>query len=361
MRPGLPRRIADAKMKKPSSAMVAMVLDAPGRPLRRVLLPVPMPGANELLLQVSACGVCRTDLHIVDGDLAPHRLPLVPGHQIVGTVAAIGSSVRRVRIGARMGVAWLGGACGRCAYCVRGRENLCEHAVFTGYDRDGGFADHALADARYCYPIPAAYDDVHAAPLLCAGLIGFRAYAMTGDARRLGLYGFGAAAHLVAQLALIEGRELYAFTRAGDARSQAFALGLGARWAGDAGRAPPAPLDAAVLFAPAGELVPQALAAVRKGGVVVCAGIHMSDIPSFPYALLWGERCLRSVANLTRGDARAFLRRVRDGRVRTTVTTYPLESANAALDDLRAGRIDGAAVLVPGPRDSSDPETADQP
>lgn len=348
-------------MHELGSAMVAMVLDAPGQPLRKALLPIPVPGAHELLLRVDACGVCRTDLHIVDGDLAPHRLPLVPGHEIVGTVAAIGPAVRGSRIGDRIGVAWLGGTCGCCADCVRGHENLCERAVFTGYDRDGGFAEYALADARYCFHLPAAYDDVHAAPLLCAGLVGYRAYAKTGQGRRLGLYGFGAAAHLIAQLALADGRELFAFTRPGDARSQAFALRLGARWAGDASRAPPVPLDAAILFAPAGELVPLALAAVRTGGVVVCAGIHMSDIPAFPYALLWGERCLRSVANLTRGDARSFLDRVRDGRVRPTVARYALVSANQALADLRAGRIDGAAVLVPGPPRSADSESTNQP
>ncbi|QOY92767.1 zinc-dependent alcohol dehydrogenase family protein [Massilia sp. UMI-21] len=328
--------------------MHAMLLDAPGRPLRSARLPVPRPTGREILIRVSACAVCRTDLHIVDGELAPHRLPLIPGHEIVGRVAGAGPQAGRFRAGERVGVPWLGGSCGACAYCCDGRENLCERAVFTGYDRDGGFAEFTLADERYCFALPEAYDDAHAAPLLCAGLIGYRAYAMTGHAHRLGLYGFGAAAHLVAQLALHQGREVCAFTRAGDARSQDFARALGARWAGAAGQAPPAPLDAAILFAPAGELVPQALAATRRGGTVVCAGIHMSDIPSFPYALLWGERCLRSVANLTRADGAAFFRQVAHGEVATTVTCYPLAAANTALDDLRAGRIDGAAVLLPG-------------
>jgi len=325
----------------------AMLLEAPGRPLRPVRLPIPRPQGREVLLRVAACAVCRTDLHIVDGELPPHLLPLVPGHEIVGHVLAAGPEARRFRPGQRVGVPWLGGSCGACAYCRAGRENLCERAVFTGYDRHGGYADHALADERYCHPLPEAYDDVHAAPLLCAGLIGYRAYALTGAAHRLGLYGFGAAAHLVARLALRQGREVLAFTRAGDRRTQDFARALGAAWAGAAGEPPPEPLDAAILFAPAGELVPQALAATRPGATVVCAGIHMSDIPSFPYALLWGERCLRSVANLTRADGAAYFRQVAHGEVATTVTVYPLAAANTALDDLRAGRIDGAAVLVP--------------
>lgn len=329
------------------ASMTAMLLDAPGRPLRRAILPIPTPQACEILIRVAACAVCRTDLHIVDGELAPHLLPLVPGHEIVGTVAGAGPRAGRFRPGQRIGVPWLAGSCGACRYCVGGRENLCERAAFTGYDRHGGFAEYTLADERYCFALPDAYDDTHAAPLMCAGLIGYRAYAMTGQAERIGLYGFGAAAHLVAQLARRQGRAVYAFTRPGDARSQAFARALGAAWAGPADAMPPVPLDAAILFAPAGELVPQALAATCKGATVVCAGIHMSDIPAFPYALLWGERCLRSVANLTRADGEQFLRQVAHGEVATSVRPYPLAAANQALDDLRAGRLDGAAVLVP--------------
>jgi propanol-preferring alcohol dehydrogenase len=330
------------------SSMAAMLLDAPGRILRRAELPVPRPQGRDILIRVTACAVCRTDLHITDGELAPHHLPLVPGHEIVGLVAGSGSQAGRFRVGQRVGVPWLGGSCNACAYCAGGRENLCDRALFTGYDRDGGFAEYTLADERYCFALPDAYDDLHAAPLLCAGLIGYRAYAMAGDARRLGLYGFGAAAHLIAQLALRQGREVFAFTRAGDTRSQAFARALGVGWAGASNELPSIPLDAAILFAPSGELVPQALAATAKGGVVVCAGIHMSDIPSFPYSLLWGERCVRSVANLTRRDGEEFFRHVAHGEVETTVVRYPLDAANEALDDLRAGRIDGAAVLVPG-------------
>ena len=328
--------------------MTAMLLDAPGRPLRRARLPVPAPQGTEILIRVSACAVCRTDLHIVDGELAPHLLPLVPGHEIVGTVAGLGPAARRFAAGQRVGVPWLAGSCGACRYCAGGRENLCERAAFTGYDRHGGFADYTLADERYCFALPDAYDDTHAAPLMCAGLIDYRAYAMTGQAARIGLYGFGAAAHLVAQLARHQGREVFAFTRPGDTRSQAFARALGAAWAGPSDAMPPSPLDAAILFAPAGELVPQALAATCKGATVVCAGIHMSDIPSFPYALLWGERCLRSVANLTRADGEQFLRLVAHAEVATSVVPYPLAAANEARADLRAGRIDGAAVLVPG-------------
>ncbi|ALK97186.1 alcohol dehydrogenase [Massilia sp. WF1] len=341
--------------------MTAMVLDAPGRPLRKAALPLPAPQGHEILIRVRACGVCRTDLHIVDGELAPHLLPLVPGHEIVGEVAGAGPLAQRFRAGQRVGVPWLGWTCNACPWCVGGRENLCEHARFTGYDRHGGFAEYTLADERYCFALPDAYDDVHAAPLLCAGLIGYRAYAMTGPARRLGLYGFGAAAHLIAQLALRQGRDVLAFTRPGDTRSQAFARALGAGWAGPSDAAPSSPLDAAILFAPAGELVPQALAATAKGGTVVCAGIHMSDIPAFPYRLLWGERCVRSVANLTRADGDRFFHEVDHGEVRTTVVRYALEDANAALDDLRAGRIDGAAVLVPPGARSADPEAPHQP
>ena len=327
--------------------MRAMLLDAPGEPLRPERLPMPEATGRDVLIRVAACAVCRTDLHIVDGELAPHLLPLVPGHEIVGTVAAAGAQALRFAPGARVGVPWLGGSCGACAYCLGGRENLCERAIFTGYDRHGGFAEYTLADERYCFALPDAYDDVHAAPLLCAGLIGYRAYAMTGTAQRLGLYGFGAAAHLVAQLALRQGREIFAFTRTGDLAAQDFARSLGASWAGPAEAAPPAPLDAAILFAPSGELVPRALAATAKGGTVVCAGIHMSDIPAFPYSLLWGERCLRSVANLTRADGETYMRLVARGEVATSIVPYPLEAANAALAGLRAGRIAGAAVLVP--------------
>lgn len=331
-----------------AGSMRAMVLDGPGRPLRLARMPVPRPTGHEILIRVSACAVCRTDLHIVDGELAPHLLPLIPGHEIVGRLVSGGPLARRFRPGQRVGVPWLGGSCEACAYCLGGRENLCERASFTGYDRHGGFAEYTLADERYCFALPDPYDDQHAAPLLCAGLIGYRAYAMTGAARRLGLYGFGAAAHLVAQLALRQGRAVYAFTRAGDTGAQAFARKLGACWAGPADVPAPDPLDAAILFAPAGELVPRALAATARGGTVVCAGIHMSDIPSFPYALLWGERCLRSVANLTRADGEAFFDQVARGEVASSVTPYPLEAANSALEALRAGRIDGAAVLVPG-------------
>jgi alcohol dehydrogenase, propanol-preferring len=328
--------------------MHAMLLDAPGRPLRKAALPMPAADGHDILIRVSACGVCRTDLHIVDGDLAPRRLPIVPGHEIVGHVVAAGPLVRRFRPGQRVGVAWLAGSCGACPFCLEGRENLCDHARFTGYDRQGGFADHTVADARFCFALPAACDDAQAAPLLCAGLIGHRADAMTDRAHRLGLYGFGAAAHLLTQQAVARGREVLAFTRPGDARSQAFARALGAAWAGPSDAPPPAPLDAAILFAPVGDLVPQALSAVRKGGTVVCAGIHMSDIPSFPYALLWGERSLRSVANLTRADGEAFFRDLAAAPVAARVATYPLDAANEALADVRAGRVDGAAVLVPG-------------
>lgn len=338
---------ADGRAAPAGQSMRAMLLDAPGRSLRMATLAMPRPAGRDILIRVSACAVCRTDLHIVDGELAPHLLPLVPGHEIVGTVAAAGGLATRFRLGTRVGVPWLGGTCGVCASCSGGRENLCERAVFTGYDRHGGFAEYTLADERYCFALPDAYDDAHAAPLLCAGLIGYRAYAMAGDARRLGLYGFGAAAHLVVQLARRQGREVFAFTRPGDSAAQSFARRLGAVWAGPADAPAPVPLDAAILFAPAGELVPRALAATAPGGTVVCAGIHMSDIPGFPYSLLWRERCLRSVANLTRADGEAYLRLVGHGEVTTSVVPYPLAEANTALADLRAGRVDGAAVLLP--------------
>jgi propanol-preferring alcohol dehydrogenase len=334
-------------MELPPS-MHAMVCDAPGRRLRAVSLPTPQARGHDVLIAVAACGVCRTDLHVIDGELPARLLPIVPGHEIVGTVAAVGDAAHRFHVGQRVGVPWLGGTCGCCVYCTSARENLCDHARFTGYDRHGGFADYTLADERYCLALPDAYDDVHAAPLLCAGLIGYRAYAMTGAARRIGLYGFGAAAHIIVQLAVQQGRDVFAFTRPGDARAQAFALALGARWAGPSTATPPLPLDAAILFAPDGALVPQALAATAKGGVVVCAGIHMSDIPAFPYALLWGERSVRSVANLTRADGEAFFALVARGEIATVPVVYPLEQANDAIADLRAGKIDGAAVLVPG-------------
>ncbi len=327
---------------------LAMVLEAPGRPLRAARRPVPEPGAGEVLLEVAACGVCRTDLHLRDGDLPLPRLPLVPGHEVVGRVAALGPGAARFRLGDRVGVPWLGGACGHCGACRHGRENLCDDAVFTGFHRDGGFARHAVADERYCLALPPAYDDVHAAPLLCAGLIGYRAYAMAPDAARIGLYGFGAAAHLIAQVAVAEGREVFAFTRRGDARSQAFARELGCAWAGASDEAPPAPLDAALLFAPVGALVPAALAATAKGGTVVCAGIHMSDIPAFPYRLLWGERVGRSVANLTRAAGEAFLAIAARARLDARPVPYPLARAEQALEDLRRGAFDGAAVLVAG-------------
>ena len=327
--------------------MRAMVLDAPGRPLRPVAEPAdPEPGPGQALVAVRACGVCRTDLHIVDGELRPPRLPLVPGHQIVGTVLATGDGAE-VEVGARVGIPWLGWTCGACRYCLSGRENLCVRARFTGLDVDGGYATRAVADARFCFAVPEAYGDLEAAPLLCAGLIGHRALRMAGDAERLGLYGFGAAAHIVCQVARHEGRRVFAFTRAEDTAAQSFARSLGCEWAGDALGPAPEELDAAIVFAPVGELVPAALRALAPGGTVVCAGIHMSDIPSFPYADLWRERSIRSVANLTRGDARELLALAPLVPVRTHVTTYPLEAAGTALDDLRAGRVQGAAVVVP--------------
>jgi alcohol dehydrogenase, propanol-preferring len=321
--------------------MRAMVLDAPGRPLRAAELPVPRPRDGELLIRVHACGVCRTDLHVLDGDVRAGKLPVVPGHQIVGTVEATGE---------RVGVPWLGWTCGTCVYCRSGRENLCDRARFTGCDIDGGFAEYAVADARFCFPLPDGYPDLQAAPLLCAGLIGHRALRMAGDPARLGLYGFGAAAHIVCQVARHEGRRVFAFTRAGDAAAQRFARELGAEWAGDSDARPPEELDAAIVFAPVGALVPVALRAVAKGGAVVCAGIHMSDIPSFPYSLLWGERSIRSVANLTRRDGQEFLALAPAVPVRTSVVRYPLDAAGAALEDLRAGRFQGAAVVTIGDR-----------
>ncbi len=325
-----------------------MVLHRPGAGLEPEERPVPEPGPGEVLIRVHACGVCRTDLHVVDGDLPPVRDAIVPGHETVGTVAAAGEGVERFRDGERVGVPWLGWTCGACTYCRSGRENLCEAARFTGYHIDGGYADYVLADQRYVFRLPDAYSDVAAAPLLCAGLIGHRALVMAGDARRLGIYGFGAAAHIVAQVARHEGRDVYAVTRPGDAAAQDFARSLGAVWAGGSDAAPPEELDAAIIFAPVGALVPAALRATAKGGTVVCAGIHMSDIPSFPYEILWGERTLRSVANLTRKDGEDFLALAPKVPVRTHTEAMPLAEANAALARLREGRLEGAAVLVTG-------------
>jgi propanol-preferring alcohol dehydrogenase len=329
--------------------MRAMILPAPGQPLVMADLPQPQPQPHELLLQVLACGVCRTDLHIVDGDLPARHAGIVPGHEVVGRVLATGALASRFPVGSRVGVPWLGGSCGHCAYCAGGRENLCDTPVFTGYDRDGGFAEYAVADARFCFALPECYDDLHAAPLLCAGLIGYRAYHLSGvtGGMRLGLYGFGAAAHIICQIAVALGQQVYAFVRPGDTQSQRFALQLGACWAGSSDERPDVALDAALIFAPVGALVPAALRATRKGGVVVCAGIHMSDIPAFPYALLWGERSLRSVANLTRADGAAFFSLIARHPVSTHVTPFSLAQANEAIAALRAGMIDGAAVLVP--------------
>lgn len=327
--------------------MRAMLLDAPRQRLRLAAIAVPTPGAGEVLIEVAACAVCRTDLHVVDGELTQPKLPLVPGHEIVGRVAAVGPGVERFRAGDRVGVPWLGWSCGRCGYCVAGRENLCAEARFTGYQIDGGYSEFTLADQRFCFAIPDSYTDVDAAPLLCAGLIGYRALRMAGDAMRLGLYGFGAAAHIIAQVARWQGRTVFAFTSPGDTDAQVFARSLGAAWAGGSDEPPPQPLDAAIIFAPVGSLVPAALRAVARGGTVVCAGIHMSDIPSFPYDILWGERTVRSVANLTRRDGEEFLALAPRVPVRITTVPYPLEQANEALDDLRAGRLQGAAVLLP--------------
>jgi propanol-preferring alcohol dehydrogenase len=322
-----------------------MVLTKTGEPLKARDIPTPKPQPGEILIAVSACAVCRTDLHIVDGDLRAPKLPLVPGHEIVGRVDGLGEGVEGFKSGDRVGVPWLGWTCGKCRYCRAGRENLCESAKFTGFTIDGGFAEYSVADSRYCFPIPDAYTDEDAAPLMCAGLIGHRSYRAAGEGRRLGLYGFGAAAHIIAQVAVHEGRDVYAFTKPGDGKGQAFARSLGAAWAGGADEKPPAPLDAAIIFAPVGELVPAALKVVDKGGIVVCAGIHMSDIPTFPYSVLWGERTVTSVANLTRADGEAFLKAAPSAGVNTAVTLYPLEEANKALEDLRWGRFEGAAVL----------------
>jgi alcohol dehydrogenase, propanol-preferring len=329
-----------------SASMQAMVLPAPKQPLRFETVPRPTPGPGQVLIAVRACGVCRTDLHLIDGELSDPKLPVVPGHEIVGTVIERGAGVIEHAIAARVGVPWLGQTCGHCGYCEGGRENLCADARFTGYQLDGGYAEYALADARFCFALPERYSDVDAAPLLCAGLIGYRAYRLAGEVPRLGIYGFGAAAHLIAQVAVAQGRKVFAFTRNGDVTSQTFARSLGAAWAGASDETPPEPLDAALIFAPVGALVPAALSAIVRGGTVVCAGIHMSDVPSFPYRLLWGERCVRSVANLTRRDAREFLALAASTPLAVHTRTYPLAAANTALADLRAGRIDGAAVLT---------------
>lgn len=335
-------------MPPEGETMRAMQLRAPGEPLRKASLPIPEPGPGHLLLRVRACAVCRTDLHVIDGELPHPKLPLTPGHEIVGEVVRVGDRVAEHRPGDRVGVPWLGWTCGQCRYCRSGRENLCDAARFTGYTLDGGYAEYLLAEAAYAFAIPEAYSDLHAAPLLCAGLIGYRSLRMAGDARRLGIYGFGAAAHIITQVAAHEGREVFGFTRPGDAEAQQFAIEMGAVWAGSSAEPAPEELDAAILFAPAGALVPTALRAVGKGGLVVCGGIHMSEIPGFPYDLLWHERVVRSVANLTRQDAQEFLNLAPKVRVRTEVQPFPLEAANEALAVLRAGAIRGAAVLVIG-------------
>ena len=327
--------------------MLAMLLEAPGRPLQRASLPLPSPGAGQVLLRVRACGICRTDLHVADGELPRPKLPLVLGHEIVGEVVSTGEGAGRFAAGERVGVPWLGWTCGECRYCRAGRENLCDRARFTGYQVDGGYAEYTVADARFCFPLPSSYADAEAAPLLCAGLIGHRALRAAGDAERLGIYGFGAAAHIVAQVAGGEGRRVFAFTRPGDEEGQAFARELGAPWAGSSEEPTPEPLDAAIIFAPVGALVPAALRAVTKGGTVVCAGIHMSPIPSFPYEILWEERVVRSVANLTRRDGEEFLELA--GRLPLRIAAEPLSlaRANEGLDRLRSGRVRGAAVLIP--------------
>ncbi|MDN5271836.1 zinc-dependent alcohol dehydrogenase family protein [Chloroflexus sp. MS-CIW-1] len=325
--------------------MQAIVLTEPGQPLELRDLPVPTPGPDEVLIRVEACAVCRTDLHIVDGELPAPRLPLIPGHQIVGTVEQLGERVTRWTIGQRVGVPWLGWTCGSCRFCREGRENLCDQAQFTGYTRPGGFAEYTVADQRFCFALPANEQATAVAPLLCAGLIGYRALRLAGEGERLGIYGFGAAAHLITQVARWQGRQVFAFTRPGDRKGQQFAREVGAVWAGNSTDLPPTPLDAAIIFAPVGDLVPQALRAVAKGGVVVCGGIHMSPIPAFPYELLWGERVVRSVANLTREDGEAFLQIAPQVPVQTTVEVFPLAELNAALYALRQGTIHGAAVI----------------
>jgi propanol-preferring alcohol dehydrogenase len=329
-----------------TKVMKIMQLDAAGNALRAATRTLCKPAGHDLLVKVSACGICRTDLHVIDGDLHG-PLPIVPGHEIVGRVIAVGSAVDAFAVGSRVGVPWLGGACGTCSYCRSGRENLCDRPVFTGFTRDGGFATHCLADARFCLPIPDAFGDIEAAPLLCAGLIGYRSLKAAGEGSPLGLYGFGASAHIVAQVAAWQRRKVFAFTRPGDEAGQRFARSLGCSWAGSSSEAPPEPMEAAIIFAPVGALVPEALRHMRKGGRVVCAGIHMSDIPAFPYADLWGERSIASVANLTRADGREFFKLLERVPVKTVTTPYPLNEANAAVDRLRGGQVDGACVLVP--------------
>lgn len=326
--------------------MKAMLLDTAGGPLRLAELPLPVPGEGQLLLKVSACGVCRTDLHVVDGELSHPALPLIPGHEIVGVVVEKGARADRFSIGKRVGVPWLGHTCGHCHYCASDRENLCDQARFTGYTLNGGYAEYTVADERYCFVLPENYGDAAAAPLLCAGLIGYRALVATGETERLGVYGFGAAAHIITQVARAQGRKVYAFTKPGDRAGQRFALELGAEWAGDSAVPPPKAMDAAIIFAPVGALIPQALRHTVKGGTVVCAGIHMSDVPAFPYSLLWGERTIRSIANLTRRDGEEFLELAPKLGVKTKVELFPLASANAALDRLRHGQVRGAAVLT---------------
>jgi len=326
--------------------MKAMVFEKVGKPLAYKEVPTPEPDAGQVLINVHVCGVCRTDLHIVDGELTEPKLPLIIGHQIVGVIEKVGKGVSDYSVGDRVGVPWLGDSCHDCEYCNRGLENLCDDAKYTGYDIDGGFAEYTVANQGFIFPIPKGYPDLQAAPLLCAGLIGYRSYRFTGDAKRVGMYGFGSAAHIIAQVAKYQGREVYAFTRPGDTRGQEFARDLGADWAGGSDESPPELLDAAIIFAPVGPLVPAALKALKKGGIVVCAGIYMSDIPQFPYSILWGERSIKSVANLTRRDGEEFLKIAPEVPVKTDVNPYPLEKANEALDDLRHGRFKGAAVLV---------------
>ena len=327
-----------------------MLFEKAGQPLHSAELPSPQPGAGQVLIRVRACAVCRTDLHIADGELKQPKLPVIPGHEIIGVVEEIGKGVNRFKLGDRVGVPWLGWTCDACEFCLSGRENLCDQARFTGYTLDGGYAEYAVADQRFCFAIPESYSDMEAAPLMCAGLIGYRSLIKAGEGKRLGIYGFGAAAHIIAQVAKFQDREIYAFSRPGDEAAKKFALGLGALWAGSSSELPPVQLDAAIIFAPAGELVPQALRALKKGGTVVCGGIHMSDIPSFPYSILWQERSVCSVANLTRRDGEEFLPLAPRVPVRTQVETFPLEDANEALARLRSGNITGAAVLVPDPR-----------
>jgi len=329
-----------------TTTMKAMVFKTPGQPLELHDIPVPQPTTGQILIKIHACAVCRTDLHVVDGDLKSPKLPLVPGHEVIGTVMKLGATVTGFKIGERVGVPWLGSTCGSCHFCLTDQENLCEHAGFTGYTLDGGFADYMAADHQYCFPVPASFSDIEAAPLMCAGLIGYRAFRMVGSAKRIGLYGYGAAAHIITQVANYQGREIFAFTKDDDWKAQEFAKSLGAVWAGSSTQSAPHTLDAAIIFAPVGSLVPTALKAVNKGGTVVCAGIHMSDIPSFPYSLLWQERTLRSVANLTREDGKEFLEVAPQIPVKTSVHPYPLHKANTALNDLRHGRFEGAAVLI---------------